>query len=217
VTADFEAEPHFLVFGDTETGKTNLLRVLTGELAERREPKKAYFVVVDYRRGLLDAVPRDRLLAFAHTAATAQKAIGDVTEAMRQRLPSGDLTAEQLRAPDAAAGFAGGPELFVVVDDYDLVVTPSSNPMTPLLEVLALSRDIGLHVILARSTGGAGRAGYEPFLQRLEELGTPGVVLSGNPDEGPLLGDITPRRLPPGRGRYYRRRQGTQLVQTALW
>ncbi|GAA5185201.1 hypothetical protein GCM10023322_28400 [Rugosimonospora acidiphila] len=70
-------------------------------------------------------------------------------------------------------------------------------------------------VQLARASGGAGRAMYEPILQRLRDLGTPGIVLSGSPQEGLLVGDVAPIRLVPGRGRLHHRRHGTRLVQTA--
>jgi len=36
------------------------------------------------------------------------------------------------------------------------VSTSTGNPVAPLLEVLPHSRDIGLHVVLARASGGAG-------------------------------------------------------------
>ena len=43
--------------------------------------------------------------------------------------------------------------------------------------MLPHSRDIGMHLILTRATGGAARASYEPFLHRMLEMGTPGLVL----------------------------------------
>src|ERR1700760_1809149 len=85
-----------------------------------------------------------------------------------------------------------GPELFVLVDDYELVSTAGRNPLAVLLEFLPQARDIGLHVIVARGAGGASRALSEPMLQRIRELGSPGVVLSGDKDEGVLLGDVKP-------------------------
>ena len=55
-------------------------------------------------------------------------------------------------------------------------------------------------MVLTRRTGGAGRALYEPFLSRLRDVGTPGLLLSGDRDEGPLLGGMRAQVLPPGRG-----------------
>ena len=75
-----------------------------------------------------------------------------------------------------------GAEAWVLVDDYDLVATASGNPLLTLLPLLAQSQDIGLHVIIARRMGGAARSVYEAVLQNLSELGTTGVLLSGNPE-----------------------------------
>jgi S-DNA-T family DNA segregation ATPase FtsK/SpoIIIE len=211
VPLDLAQEPHFIVFGETESGKTTVLRTILRGITERLEPSRALVIVVDYRRMLLDAVDERHLIGFAHSASTAASTVADVLEAMQQRLPEPGVAPERLRQRTWQ-----GPDLYLVVDDYDLVVTPTGNPLLPLLEVLPHSRDIGLHVVLARSSGGAARAGYEPFLQRLREMGTPGLVLSGSPEEGPLLGDVSARKLPPGRGLLYNRRRGTRLVQTAV-
>ncbi|BCJ59701.1 hypothetical protein Jiend_31230 [Micromonospora endophytica] len=97
-----------------------------------------------------------------------------------------------------------GPDLYVLVDDYDLVAGAGSNPLTPLLEFLPQARDIGLHLIIARRTGGASRALYEPVLMRLREISTPGIVMSGNRDEGVLLGTVRPGPLPPGVAGWWR-------------
>jgi S-DNA-T family DNA segregation ATPase FtsK/SpoIIIE len=212
VGVDFAQEPHFLIYGDTESGKSNLLRTLAAGVVDRLAPAQARIIVIDSRRTLLDAVPASHLITFAHSTPTAESTIRDIREAMVQRMPGPDVTPEQLRDRT----WWTGPELYLLVDDYDLLVSPAGSPLAPLLEVLPQSRDLGLHLVLARATGGAGRAMYEPVLQRLRELGTPGIVLSGAPEEGPLIGDVAPLRLVPGRGRLHHRRHGTRLVQTAL-
>jgi S-DNA-T family DNA segregation ATPase FtsK/SpoIIIE len=212
VAVDFSQEPHFLIFGDTESGKSNLLRTVAAGVVGALSPAQARITVIDTRRTLLEAVPSSHLIAFAHSVPTAESTVKDVREAMLQRLPGPDVTAEQLRR----RSWWTGPELYLLVDDYDLLVTPAGSPLAALLEVLPQSRDLGVHVVLARATGGAGRSMYEPVLQRRRELGTPGIVLSGSPEEGPLLGYVAPARMPAGRGRLYHRRHGTRLVQTAL-
>jgi S-DNA-T family DNA segregation ATPase FtsK/SpoIIIE len=212
VAADFGAEPHFLVFGDTASGKSNLLRVLADGIVRQHSPAQARLIIVDYRRSLLEAVGGDYLIGYAPSAAVAGQVCKDAAEAMRQRLPGPDVTPAQLRD----RSWWRGPDLYLLVDDYDLVATSSGNPLAALLDVLPHSRDIGLHVIVARASGGAGRAGFEPVLQRLRELGTPGVLLSGSKDEGSLLGSVTAQPMPPGRGNLVRRGQPPRLVQVAL-
>ena len=72
----------------------------------------------------------------------------------------------------------------MLVDDYDLVATGPANPLPPLVEFLPQARDIGLHLVLTRRAGGAGRALYEPIIQRLRELSSPGLVMSGDNGRG---------------------------------
>ena len=211
VTVDFGQEQHFLIFGEAESGKTAALRALLRGIAERRAAGQALFVAVDYRRTLFDAVPADRLIGYAHSAPSADQVVANVVEALQARLPGPDVDPVALRERN----WWSGPELYLVVDDYDLVVSPMSNPLLPLLDMLAQSRDVGLHVLLARASGGAGRAMYEPFLQRLRELGASGLVLSGSPEEGPLVGDTAPRKFPPGRGIAVSRRHGSRRIQVA--
>jgi S-DNA-T family DNA segregation ATPase FtsK/SpoIIIE len=210
VGADFAADPHFLIFGDTECGKSNLLRVLTSGIAGAYSDEQAKLMFVDYRRSLLDFAEVPHQIGYATSSVTASMLLKDVRESLLKRLPPADLTPSQLRA----RSWWSGPELFLVVDDYELVAN-SANPLTMLAELLPQARDIGLHVLLARSSGGAGRAMFEPVIQRIREMGTPGLIMSGSKDEGALLG-VRPTALPAGRGYLVERRAGTRLVQTAL-
>jgi S-DNA-T family DNA segregation ATPase FtsK/SpoIIIE len=205
-------EPHFLVFGDGESGKTNLWRVFLTGLVARSEPDVVQVVVVDYRRSLLDVVPDPFLRAYAPSSVAAAGTVQRLVELLASRLPGTDVSAAQLRE----RSWWSGPELYVVVDDYDLVATPGGlNPLAPLADFLAQGRDLGFHLLVARRAGGAGRAAFETVLQRLRDLGTPGILLSGDRQEGQLLGPTAPAPQPPGRGLLVRRRQPTCLVQVA--
>jgi DNA segregation ATPase FtsK/SpoIIIE, S-DNA-T family len=84
-----------------------------------------------------------------------------------------------------------------------------------MLEYFAQGRDIGLHVIITRRVGGAGRAMFDPVISRIRDLASPGILMSGPPDEGPLLGNIKPSIMPAGRGWLITRRSGAGLVQLA--
>jgi S-DNA-T family DNA segregation ATPase FtsK/SpoIIIE len=137
--------------------------------------------------------------------------MAEVGTALGHRLPPPDLSPAQLRARN----WWTGSELFLIIDDYDLVAGPH-NPVTALADLLPQARDIGLHVILARSAGGAGRAMFDPVIQRLREMGSPGLIMSGSQEEGQLLGGVRASRQPCGRGFLVERRTGSRLVQTAL-
>ncbi|MET7401610.1 type VII secretion protein EccCa [Dactylosporangium sp. NPDC005572] len=211
VRVDLAADPHFLVFGDAESGKSTVLRSLATSIGARFAPEEARIVLVDYRRSLLGAIETDHLIGYGTAAQQTEGLIASVADYMERRLPGPDVTQDQLRT----RSWWTGAECFVLVDDYDLVATGSSNPLQPLLPYLAQARDIGLHLILTRRTGGASRALYEPVLQRLRELSSAGLQLSGDPDEGTLLGTVRPGPLPPGRGWLTTRRAPTRLIQVA--
>ena len=65
VFVDFETDPFFIVFGESESGKTALLRLLIKQITERYTPDEAKIVSVDYRRALLGVVPETHLLEYA--------------------------------------------------------------------------------------------------------------------------------------------------------
>jgi S-DNA-T family DNA segregation ATPase FtsK/SpoIIIE len=211
VWLDLSTDPHFLLFGDSASGKSAFLRSFGQALADRYELTEARMIVVDYRRSLLGAFETPHLIGSGTSAQTAQTIMTEVVQVLKSRLPGPDVTIEQLRKRT----WWKGPELYVLVDDYDLVAGGSTNPITPLLDFLSQARDVGLHLILTRRTGGASRALYEPVLMRLRELGSPGVLLSGERDEGALLGNVRPSHQPPGRGYLVTRREGGRLVQLA--
>jgi DNA segregation ATPase FtsK/SpoIIIE, S-DNA-T family len=100
-----------------------------------------------------------------------------------------------------------------VVDDYDLLAATSGSPLTTLLDVLPYSRDLGLHLVVARSTSGAARAMFEPLLAGLRDAGCMTLLMSASPEEGLAIGAVRPSQLPPGRGVLITRRGDPQLIQ----
>ena len=106
-----------------------------------------------------------------------------------------------------------GPRVVLLVDDYDLLPASAGSPLSPLLDLLGLGRELGFHLVLARRVAGAARAAFEPVYQRLRELGGTGLVMSGDPDEGPVLGGLKAAPMPPGRGFLVQARRPPTLVQ----
>ncbi|MGN6606885.1 MAG: type VII secretion protein EccCa [Jatrophihabitans sp.] len=209
VFADFDAEPHFLVVGDVESGKSNLLRLLAQGITTRWTPQEAKIITFDYRRGLLGAVRSEHQISYVINSTSASEIVGNIAAALRERLAKIVVDPEAGTVPSWS-----GPRLFVLIDDYDLVAGAAGNPVPSLAEFLPQARDIGLHFIVSRSAGGVGQGMFEPLMRRLRELGTPGVLLSGSKDEGAVIGSTKLEPLPPGRGKYVSRRLGARLVQT---
>ncbi|MBB4686429.1 type VII secretion protein EccCa [Amycolatopsis jiangsuensis] len=212
VYLDFDAEPHFFAFADGESGKTNLLRQIARGISERYTPQQGVILLVDYRRTMLGFLSGDSLLGYAVSSAQLDTMIKDVHGSMTRRLPGPDVTQDQLKN----RSWWTGPELFILVDDYDLVATQTNNPLKPLSEFLAQAKDVGLHLIVVRRTGGASRASYDPVIGKLKELAAPGMVMNGSKDEGALIGNIKAGPMPPGRGIMLSRKGGRQLIQ-ASW
>ncbi|WP_457206928.1 type VII secretion protein EccCa [Nocardioides sp. P5_C9_2] len=211
VGIDASAEPHMLVFGDGQSGKSALLRNYLQEVMRTRTPKEAQIVVVDYRRSLLGEVPDEYLLNYLTSATQATPTLKDIASYLESRIPGPDVTPDQLRN----RSWWTGAEVFVVVDDYDLVATQQSSPVQALQPLMAQARDTGLHVVVARRVGGASRALYDPVIQSMRDLAMPGVLLSGPRDEGVLIGNLRPQPAPPGRARVVTRDGGTEVTQLA--
>jgi S-DNA-T family DNA segregation ATPase FtsK/SpoIIIE len=139
--------------------------------------------------------------------------VGGSAKALRTRVPGQEITPARMRQAD----WWTGPRLFVLVDDYDMVGggTVMDHPFAPLFEHLALGHELGLHVVVARSATGAGRGLNDQLLRRLDEVNTPGILMSCSPSEGYVFGNVKPRVLPPGRALHIVRRKPS-LIQTAL-
>lgn len=214
VQLDFLDVPHCLLLGDTKAGKTNFIRTVARRIVDTYSPKQARIVLLDYRRGLLGEVPDSHLVGYGSDFASARSMAMEIAEGLATRRPGPDVTPEQLRNRN----WWSGPELFLLIDDYDLVVPSlkSENPLAPLLDYLPQGRELGFHVVLARRSGGAGRAMFEMFLARLVDIGSTGFLMSAQRTEGPLLGVTRPETLPPGRARIIRRGEDPELMQLSV-
>ncbi|MER7699783.1 type VII secretion protein EccCa [Streptomyces sp. NPDC096095] len=209
---DFSRTPHLIAVGDTESGKTNLLRRVAAGITARYTPAEAKIIVVDYRRELIDAVPEEYRIGHVVSLDNLKETVDGAARAMQTRQPGPDIAPARMRQCD----WWTGPRLFVLVDDYDMVAGNSfQSPFEPLFDHLALGFELGLHLVVARSAMGAGRGLNEALLRRLDETNTPALLMSCPPTEGFLFGNVKPRNLPPGRAFHIARRKA-KLVQTAL-
>ncbi|MER8223588.1 type VII secretion protein EccCa [Streptomyces sp. NPDC094143] len=209
---DFSESPHLIAVGDSESGKTNLLRLLTRAITERYTPAEARIMVVDYRRDLVEHIPEEYRLGHAVSVDGLRELVDGVARAVRTRMPGPEIAPAQMKRCDWWAG----PRLFVLVDDYDMVGGNVANqPFAPLLEHLQLGWETGLHLIVTRAANGASRGMGEAMMRRLTEMNTPALQLSCPPSEGYVFGSLKGRILPPGRAVLIARRRAMQ-IQTAL-
>ncbi len=201
---------HLLVFGDDGSGRTTLLDRALHHLEQG--PLDVRIHLVDMSRGLLSHADHSRVQNYAFTGSLAAELAHDLAGQLLDRLPPPDVDRAALRD----RSWRSGPDHYLIVDDYDLLLTGTSGPLGILTDALGHAADIGLHVLLARRVAGAGRSAFEPFGQRLRELSPTAIILDGDRGEGPLVGDRTAVRQPPGRGFLLQRRQSPTLMQLAL-
>ncbi|WP_217142990.1 type VII secretion protein EccCa [Streptomyces sp. AC627_RSS907] len=209
---DFSETPHLVVIGDTESGKTNLLRLLTRAITERYTPDEARIMVVDYRRTLVEAVPEEYRLGHAVATDGLRELIVGVDRAVRARTPGPDIAPARMKRCD----WWQGPRLFILVDDYDMVGGgPSSQPLAPIVDHLAMGWEVGVHLVVTRAASGAARGMGEMVMRRLMEINTPALQLSCPPSEGYVFSGLKGRILAPGRAFHIARRKTVQM-QTGL-
>lgn len=203
------AESHLYLFGDGKTGKTSFLRSIISEVTRLYSPNEAKILAIDMRRSLLGTIPEEYSLRYLTNHAEAMKQLRELAKFLRTRLPGSDVTAEQIRERT----WWSGPEVWILVDDYDLVATSSGNPLMELIDLLPQAGDIGLHVIITRRMGGASRAAYEKVLQMMNDLAVTGILLSGNPSEGAIINGVKPKRAIAGRAQVVHRELGVVAAQ----
>jgi len=210
VTIDFAEQSHLLILGDNQCGKTAALRLLCTEIVRTHGADQAQLMIVDFRRTLLGVVDSGHLAGYCGSSAVLQAHMPALVQRLRERMPGPGVEQHQLKT----RSWWSGPEIYLVVDDYDLVATAADNSLAPIIELLPYAGDLGFHLVLARRSGGAARALFDPVLARLRDVGCMGLMMSASPDEGPLLGTSRPAALPPGRGSLITR-NGERLIQLA--
>ena len=199
--------PHLLCIGGQGAGKSTLLATVMEGIA-RLGREAARMVVIDHRRAHLGRVDGDHHAAnYATTPAAAETHRDEVTT-LNARLPGPDITPAQLAARD----WWSGPDIHLVIDDLDLV---ADHDLTRLTGLLPHARDIGLHLILARKSGGIGRALFAPFLSAVRDQSPAVLLLDADRDEGTVLG-IRPVPQPPGRGTWQVRGETVGVCQVAV-
>ncbi|MFE5961430.1 type VII secretion protein EccCa [Streptomyces rubiginosohelvolus] len=206
----FRHDQHLLVLGDSECGKTNLLRTVAHGLVDRYGEDDLVFAVMDPRRSLRGVVPEEFNGGYAYNSKLCAGLSAAITTELEKRLPD-----ENARLEDLEPGNWGkGPRIVVLVDDYDVLTTAGQSPLSPFLPYIPSAVDIGLHFVLTRRVAGASRGMYEPLVQGLRESGASALLMAGDRSEGQLFPGVYASQQAPGRGVFIRRGQPNHLIQT---
>lgn len=209
VAVDFADNPLMVVFGDTKTGKTTLLRHLIRTIRENSRPDQVAFTVIDRRLQLVDEpiFPDNEYTPNIDRVLPAMLGLSALLE---KRRPPAGLTPQELSGWTYRNGADGtGDHLhYLIVDDVDQIPDgpavsgpfAGQRPWTSLIGLLAQAPELGLRVIVtARAAGSAHAVMTAPLLRRLNDLQATTLLLSGNPQDSGKIRGHRFHRLPVGR------------------
>ncbi len=211
-------DPHFLILGDRECGKTTLLRTWLRGIERSYTPEQVQYIVIDYKKTLLDMSRSTHLLSYAFTPEKVKECVKFLKNELEHRIEQHQaLPIEQLQAPQAWSGL----HYIIFVDDYEQVTTPdprSGNPLNPLEGLLQSAHEIGFHIVLARRIVNFGQTTLDPIFRGIKNMESPGLLMRGDPVEGRLVlhKQSISDTLPTGRGSLVRRGYPPTLVQVAI-
>ena len=126
----FQHDQHLLVIGDSECGKTNLLKLITQRLIDRYSEDELVFGVFDPRRGLRGAIPEEYRGGYAYNAKLAAGLAAGIAGELDKRLPDESADPD---GPGAGQPAFTGPRIVILVDDYDILTTAGQQPLAPFL------------------------------------------------------------------------------------
>ncbi|ORB31569.1 type VII secretion protein EccCa [Mycolicibacterium parafortuitum] len=209
VSVDFADNPLLMVFGDTKTGKTTLLRHLIRTIRENSRPDQIAFTVIDRRLQLVDE-PLFPDNEYTPNLDRVLPAMLGLSALLEKRRPPAGLSPQELRGWDfrATANGSGSHVHYLIVDDVDQIPDgpAMSGPFagqrtwTPVIGLLSQAAELGLRVIVtARAAGSAHAVMTAPLLRRLNELQATTLLLSGNPQDSGKIRGHRFSRLPTGR------------------
>lgn len=206
----FRHDQHLLVMGDSECGKTNLLKTVAAGLIDRYGEEELVFAIMDPRRSLRGVVPEEFNGGYAYNGKMCAGLAAGIATELERRLPDDSAPLDDLEP----GSWGGGPRIVVLVDDYDVLTTAGQSPLAPFVPYIPAAMDIGLHFVLTRRVAGASRGMYEPLVQGLRESGASAIVMAGDRGEGQLFPGVYASQQPAGRGVLVRRGQSNRLIQT---
>ena len=195
VAVDFERQSHLLVLGDNECGKTATLRTLCREIVRTKTAVAGS--AADRRLSAL-ATRRRRVGTPWRVCHVAGRA-GGVAAGSARSSAAADAPC-RTRARRSCEPGRGGPGRTSMSWSTTTTWSPPrrATRWRPSLEYLPYARDLGLHLVVARRSGGAERALFEPLLAGLRDLGCMSTDDEWAPGRGRTVRFRPPRAVATG-------------------
>lgn len=211
LTVDLNDGPHFLITGPPQGGKTVFLQSWLLALAEALPPEYLQLCLVDFRQeGLRPLARLPQTRAFATNDDEFVVALNQIDRAMQNR--QAGLGAERAAAGgvlDQAAWLAERAAIVIAIDPFGAFNESGYQSKELLGQILRRDRDLGLHVIMAGSTGDFSSS-WDEATKATKELQTGFLLGSSDYTDIDFFGIRLPlgesgKPLPPGQGFVARR------------
>lgn len=189
VVWDLRRKPHLAVLGKPESGRTTALRSACRAIMDVYSPDQAQFHVIDLQRQMRRSVDRGYLASYSLTSAQARTRMLALVEELQARKPPDDVDLD----PEAAATqrFWEGPEIFVVIDNSELLSANSADyPFTParmggesIASLAQQGEQLGLHIIYSAQLDQNYSHGSlaSPLWRTVRQMFSPTLILDGDP------------------------------------
>lgn len=204
--AEMSREPHLLILGEAKSGMSETIGTIITSIAERYPTKEdAVVLLYDPKSSSLERIPETNLYAVVTNdddfKREIQKLIDEHSTSART-VPEGATLADR-----QARNWWTGPEIFIVVDDWEQAAPHQSVKPVPVHELIHWVRkegyERGIHVIIALNTNEIGvRTLADPVIKEMHASRTPVVMLSTDKLHGAFGSAKFADFGNPGRARY---------------
>lgn len=203
-----KASPHFMIVGDPKSGRTSTLRTLITSVINQYSSSEAKFVMFDPSMGMLaesEFLVENGYMKddnYCRSRMDADEPVSSLAKLIQHRLPSKDvkLSARQL----TERSWFDGPEIFVIVDEYNNIGTVAGmqSPIESLVPLLSSIPDLGVHFFVSTIANGFSTlTSTNKMIKMMMSQNTSMLLLSGprtEPNVTSLKAKFESRR--PGRG-----------------
>lgn len=185
----YRHKPHLAVLGKPKTGRTTTLRSACRAVMDVLTPEQAQFHVIDIARQDQRMIPREYLASYSLTASQGRKRMLELVEHLQSRKPPDDDDLD----PETAAThrFWEGPELFVVIDNSELLPYNMSDfPFAPaklggesIASLIPQGAQLGLHIMYSAQLdqGYSNGSLMNPLWRPVRQNFSPTLILDGDP------------------------------------
>lgn len=194
---DFAENPHAVVVGRAQSGRTAFLRTVMHSIMAHYSPDEATIVLIDPRRRHLGVVPDETWLSrYAYTRDDIARAAAELCELFDRRTPPpGTSTAEML-----SRQFWTGRKIFIVVDDATSW-NSAENPLLKLASYVEQADQLGMHIVAAADIKlWSFQSSGNSVLGRLAGGLQPTIVLDGRRTDGPVISGVYAEPQRQGKG-----------------